>query len=74
MVRQLQPWYASIGARQVRASKIYLRDTGLLHALLGLPDWAGLLAHPSRRPLIFVTVGAPQDTFGSTSISSSPLV
>ena len=46
MVRQLQPWYANIGKRQVRAPKIYLRDTGLLHGLLGLPDWASLLAHP----------------------------
>lgn len=46
MVRQLQPWYANIGKRQVRAPKIYLRDTGLLHALLGLPDWQTLLAHP----------------------------
>ena len=46
MVRQLQPWYANIGKRQVRAPKIYLRDTGLLHGLLGLPDWDSLLAHP----------------------------
>lgn len=46
MVRQVQPWYANIGKRQVRAPKIYLRDTGLLHALLGLPDWQTLLAHP----------------------------
>ncbi len=46
MVRQLQPWYANIGKRQVRAPKVYLRDTGLLHALLGLPDWQTLLAHP----------------------------
>jgi predicted AAA+ superfamily ATPase len=46
MVRQLQPWYANIGKRQVRAPKIYLRDTGLLHGLLGLSDWASLLAHP----------------------------
>ena len=46
MVRQLQPWYVNIGKRQVRAPKIYLRDTGLLHSLLGLPDWASLLGHP----------------------------
>ncbi len=46
MVRQLQPWYANIRKRQVRAPKFYLRDTGLLHGLLGLPDWASLLAHP----------------------------
>jgi predicted AAA+ superfamily ATPase len=46
MVRQLQPWHANIGKRQVRAPKVYLCDTGLLHSLLGLPDWASLLAHP----------------------------
>lgn len=46
MIRQLQPWYANIGKRQVRAPKIYFRDTGLLHNLLGLPDWASLLGHP----------------------------
>jgi predicted AAA+ superfamily ATPase len=36
MVRQLQPWHENIGKRQVRASKIYLRDSGLLHELLAL--------------------------------------
>ncbi len=46
MVRQLQPWYQSIGKRQVKAPKVYLRDSGLLHALLSLPDSHSLLAHP----------------------------
>ncbi len=46
MVRQLQPWYANVGKRQVRAPKIYLRDAGLLHGLLGIADWDSLLAHP----------------------------
>lgn len=46
MVRQLQPWYANIGKRQVRAPKVYLRDSGLLHTLLDLHDWHSLLAHP----------------------------
>ena len=36
MVRQLQPWYENLGKRQVKAPKIYFRDTGLLHALLGI--------------------------------------
>jgi predicted AAA+ superfamily ATPase len=36
MVRQLQPWYENLGKRQVKAPKIYLRDSGLLHALLGI--------------------------------------
>ncbi len=46
MVRQLQPWHANIGKRQVKAPKVYLRDTGLLHSLLSLPDLTGLLGHP----------------------------
>ena len=36
MIRQLQPWHENIGKRQVKAPKIYLRDSGLLHALLDL--------------------------------------
>jgi len=46
MVRQLQPWYENIGKRQVKAPKVYFRDTGLLHNLLGLPDKHALLGHP----------------------------
>ena len=46
MVRQLQPWFENVAKRQVKAPKVYLRDTGLLHALLGLPDEAALLGHP----------------------------
>lgn len=36
MVRQLQPWHENIGKRQVKAPKIYFRDSGILHFLLGL--------------------------------------
>ncbi|NOZ50723.1 MAG: ATP-binding protein [Chloroflexi bacterium] len=46
MVRQLQPWFANVTKRQVKAPKIYLRDTGILHTLLGLPDERALLGHP----------------------------
>lgn len=46
MVRQLQPWFENIGKRQVKSPKIYLRDSGLLHSLLGLTDKHSLLAHP----------------------------
>jgi hypothetical protein len=46
MVRQLQPWHANIAKRQVKAPKVYLRDSGLLHALLDTPDLPSLLAHP----------------------------
>jgi len=46
MVRQLQPWYANVKKRQVKSPKIYLRDPGLLHSLLGLADFHALSAHP----------------------------
>lgn len=46
MVRQLQPWFENLGKRQVKAPKLYFRDTGLLHELLGIADEAALLAHP----------------------------
>ena len=45
VVRQLQPWHASIAKRQVNASKVYLRDTGVLHALLGIDGTQSLNSH-----------------------------
>jgi len=46
MVRQLQPWHANLKKRQVKAPKIYLRDSGLLHSLLGIRTSGDLLNHP----------------------------
>ena len=46
VVRQLQPWHANIAKRQVKAPKVYLRDTGVLHALLGIGDMQALDVHP----------------------------
>jgi uncharacterized protein len=46
MVRQLQPWYANIKKRQVKSPKIYIRDTGLLHALIGINTKQELPRHP----------------------------
>jgi len=46
MIRQLQPWHANLKKRQVKAPKIYLRDTGLLHQLLGIRLEKDLLSHP----------------------------
>jgi len=46
MVRQLPPWHENLSKRQVRAPKVYLRDSGLLHALLGLRSLRDLDAHP----------------------------
>ena len=46
MVRQLAPWHENLGKRQVRAPKVYVRDSGLLHALLGIGSRRGLELHP----------------------------
>lgn len=46
MVRQLQPWHENVGKRQVKAPKIYFRDSGLLHALLGIRSEGDLMTHP----------------------------
>ncbi|MCC6743597.1 MAG: ATP-binding protein [Acidobacteria bacterium] len=46
VVRQLQPWYANLGKRQVKSPKVYVRDSGLLHQLLGLETERALLSHP----------------------------
>lgn len=46
MVRQLHPWHENLGKRQVKSPKIYFRDSGLLHALLGVEDAAALRLHP----------------------------
>jgi hypothetical protein len=46
MIRQLVPWYANLKKRQLKSPKIYLRDTGLLHQLLGVMSEKELLSHP----------------------------
>ena len=46
VVRQLQPWYENIGKRQVRSPKIYIGDSGVLHALLGLTTREQIVSHP----------------------------
>ena len=46
MVRQLQPWHENLGKRQVKSPKIYFRDSGVFHALLGVGCQADLLVHP----------------------------
>ncbi len=46
LLRRLSPWHANIGKRLVKSPKLYLRDSGLLHALLGIPDHEALLGHP----------------------------
>ena len=46
MIRQLQPWFENIKKRQVKSPKIYFRDSGILHSLLGIKDHTELLTHP----------------------------
>jgi predicted AAA+ superfamily ATPase len=46
LVRRLQPRLANAGKRLVRSPKVYVRDSGLLHALLGIADKESLLGHP----------------------------
>ncbi len=46
MVRQLQPWYENIGKRQVKTPKIYIRDSGIFHTLIGINSEADLLLNP----------------------------
>lgn len=46
LVRRLPPWHANLGKRLTRSPKVYLRDSGLLHALLGIQDLDALLSHP----------------------------
>lgn len=46
MVRQLQSWHENLGKRQVKAPKVFIRDSGVLHALLGLGDTRAIESHP----------------------------
>lgn len=46
MVRQIQPWYENMGKRQVKTPKIYIRDSGILHTLIGVNTYSDLLVNP----------------------------
>ena len=60
MVRQLAPWYENIAKRQVKSKKIYLRDSGILHALLNINNKKELLVHPK--------IGASWEGFALESV------
>lgn len=47
LVRRLNPWHANLGKRLTKSPKLYVRDSGLLHALLGLGTEESLLGHPA---------------------------
>lgn len=46
LVRRLQPWHRNVGKRLVKSPRVYIRDSGLVHALLGIADLDALLGHP----------------------------
>ncbi len=50
LVRRLTPCLPNVGKRMVRAPKVYVRDSGLMHALLGLTDKEAVLGHPAAGP------------------------
>ncbi len=50
LVRRLPPWLTNAGKRLVRSPKVYVRDSGLVHALLGIADRESLLSHPVAGP------------------------
>jgi predicted AAA+ superfamily ATPase len=46
LARRLQPFHANTGKRLVKSPKVYVRDSGIVHALLGIVDYNGLAGHP----------------------------
>lgn len=46
LVRRLEPWYANVKKRLVKSPRFYIRDSGILHRLLGITDYEALLSHP----------------------------
>lgn len=70
MVRQLQPWHENLKKRQVKSPKVYFRDSGLLHQLLGIRTSGELLSHPkcgaSWEGLVveeLLTLAAPDEAY-----------
>lgn len=63
MVRVLPPWHENLGKREVKAPKVYLSDSGILHSLLGLETETALLGHPK--------VGASWEGFAMQQVISA---
>ena len=63
-IRIIQPWYENIKKRQVKSPKVYIQDSGILHALLDLPNFAALTQHPK--------CGASWEGFAITQLVSLP--
>jgi predicted AAA+ superfamily ATPase len=64
VIRQLHPWHANLAKRQVRSPKVYVRDTGVLHALLGIRSGLELSGHPK--------VGASWEGFVAEQVLALP--
>jgi uncharacterized protein len=62
VIDQLPPWFENLSKRQVKAPKVYLRDSGMLHSLLGIDDDADLFGHPK--------VGASWEGFALQQVAS----
>jgi predicted AAA+ superfamily ATPase len=71
LVRRLQPWHGNPGKRLVKSPKVYIRDSGLVHSLLGLRDLEAVLEHPvagaSWEGFVIETLigAAPEETVSS---------
>lgn len=72
MVRELKPWWENMGKRQVKAPKIYLRDSGLLHLLLDIKSQSALRLHPkvgaswegfALEEVVRLTNAEPEETY-----------
>jgi len=63
LVRRLPPWHADVGKRLVRSPKVYVRDSGLVHALLGIGSADALFGHP--------VVGASFEGFAVENIAAA---
>jgi predicted AAA+ superfamily ATPase len=61
LIRRLEPWFANISKRVTKSPKVYVRDSGLLHALLELETMHDLLGHPS--------LGASYESFALECLS-----
>jgi uncharacterized protein len=63
LVRRMSPWHANVGKRLVRSPKVYVRDSGLVHALLSIGSTDALLGHP--------IVGASFEGFAIENIAAA---
>lgn len=72
MIRELQPWFENISKRQIKSPKLYFRDSGLFHFLLGIKDRQTLTTHPklgaswegfALEEIIRLHQATPEETF-----------